>query len=495
MADRLRRLAYGLGAAPAGAELPLVGLLLLFYNQLVGLPAVAVSVVISASAVLGTFWDPLVGEISDGTRSRWGRRHAYLYGAAAPIALAFALLWRPPIGWPQPALLAWLAVFAILARLLASLHEIPGAALLPELARGYDERTRLVAYRYMFGAIGVIASTALGFGVFLKSSPEQPFGQLNRAGYAPFGTTVACIILVTIILSALGTHGYIPRLYLPPRRPRSVRERLHDILETLHGRNFSVIAASGFLHGVNLGVHSGLGVYFGTYFWKLPSNKLPWLVLAALPANGVAALVAPALARRWGKKRACAGLFFAGIALGNLPLAAALLGWMPAPGSMALLTILVCDGLLVAVIGTSGFIIVTSMVADIVEEAELRTGRRSEGLLLSAETFLRKLSAGVTVVVPGLLLALVGFPPHADPKTLDPLVMRHLALISMPLHVVLGIAATSVLLFYRIDRRRHEANLAKLARDAGAVAARIPETPLFEIDGDRHRTRRRGAPA
>jgi glycoside/pentoside/hexuronide:cation symporter, GPH family len=463
MPDHITRLAYGLGTAAFGVELPLVGLLLLFYNQLVGLPAAEVSVVLSASAVLGTIWDPLVGEISDSTRSRWGRRHPYLYGVAVPFALAFALLWRPPGGWSQPALLAWLAIFAILARLLASLHEIPGAALLPELARGYDERTKLVGYRHFFGAIGALTSTALGFGVFLRSSPEQPFGQLNRAGYAPFGATIACIILVTIVLSALGTHGYIPRLYSPPRVFRPIRDRLRGIVESLHSRNFAVIAAAGFLHGINLGVHSGLGVYFGTYFWKLPSNKLGWLVLAALPANGFAALVAPVLARRWGKKEACVGLFFAGIALGNLPLAAALLGWMPAPGSMALLTILVGDGFLVAVIGTGGFIIVTSMVADLVEETELRTGRRSEGLLLAAETFLRKLSAGVTVVVPGLLLALVGFPSHADPKTLDPLVMRDLALIGMPLRIVLGIAATSVLFFYRSDRRTHEANLAKLA--------------------------------
>lgn len=396
MPDRLTRLTYGIGAAAIGAEVPLVGLLLLFYNQLVGLPAAAVGIILSASAVLGTLWDPLVGEISDSTRSRWGRRHPYLYGAAGPFALAFALLWQPGAGWPQPALLAWLAVFAILARLLGSLHEIPGAALLSELASGYDERTKLVGYRHFFGALGAMTSTALGFGVFLKSSPEQPFGQLNRAGYAPFGATIACVIFVTITLSALGTHGCIPQLYARPRVSRPIRTRLRDIVESLRSRNFAVITAAGFLHGINLGVHAGLGVYFGTYFWKLPTNKLGWLLLAALPANIIAALAAPVLARRWGKKEACVGLFLAAIVLGNLPLAAALLGWMPASGSMALLTILVGDGLLVAAIGTGGFIIVTSMVADMVEETELRTGRRSEGLLLAAETFLRKLSAGVT---------------------------------------------------------------------------------------------------
>jgi glycoside/pentoside/hexuronide:cation symporter, GPH family len=149
-------------------------------------------------------------------------------------------------------------------------------------------------------------------------------------------------------------------------------------------------------------------------------------------------------------------------ALGYLPLAAALLGWMPAPGTSAQFAILLADRLVIAAIGTSGFIIVTSMVADIVEETELRTDRRSEGLLIAADTFLQKLSAGMAIAVPGLLLGLVAFPPHADPATLDPQTMRRLAFISLPLWVALGVAATGVLLFYRIDRSTHEANLAKL---------------------------------
>jgi glycoside/pentoside/hexuronide:cation symporter, GPH family len=105
----------------------LFGLLMLFYNPLLGLPAAAVSAIIAASVVLDAVWDPIIGQISDTTSSRWGRRHPYLYGVAVPLALAFALLWRPPAGWSQPALLVWLAVFAILTRLLVSLHELPSA--------------------------------------------------------------------------------------------------------------------------------------------------------------------------------------------------------------------------------------------------------------------------------------------------------------------------------------------------------------------------------
>ena len=167
-----------------------------------------------------------------------------------------------------------------------------------------------------------------------------------------------------------------------------------------------------------------------------------------------------------GKRDACVGLFLAAIALTNLPLVAGLLGWMLAAGSHAQFVILLADLSVVMFIGTSGSIIVTSMVADIVEETELRIGRRAEGLLLAVDTFLNKLGAGMAIAVPGLLLALVAFPPHADPATLNPEVMRRLAFFSLPLWVALGLAATGMLLFYRIDRRTHEANLAKLnARD------------------------------
>jgi len=123
---------------------------------------------------------------------------------------------------------------------------------------------------------------------------------------------------------------------------------------------------------------------------------------------------------------------------------------------------------------------VTSMVADIVEETELRTGRRSEGLLLAAETFLKKLSSGMAVAVPGLLLALVAFPPHAEPATLNPEVMRQLAFFSLPIWVTLGLAATGALLFYRIDRGTHEANLAKITLEYERSRTAIRTNP----DGD-----------
>jgi GPH family glycoside/pentoside/hexuronide:cation symporter len=146
----------------------------------------------------------------------------------------------------------------------------------------------------------------------------------------------------------------------------------------------------------------------------------------------------------------------------HLPLIAALVGLMPEPGTQTQFSILLADRFIVALLATAGFIVVTSMITDIVEETELRTGRRSEGLLIAADTFLQKVSAGMAILVPGVLLALVAFPQNAAPATLDPHVMRTLAFISLPLWFVLATLSTMVLSFYRIDRRTHEANLAEL---------------------------------
>lgn len=96
--------------------------------------------------------------------------------------------------------------------------------------------------------------------------------------------------------------------------------------------------------------------------------------------------------------------------------------------------------------------------------------------MLAAVHFLEKLSAGMAVAVPGLMLALVGFPRHADLATLDPRIMRELVFVSLAFGVVLSVASTCVLFFYRIDRRTHEANLGRLSRDfLGTPRGRIDD--------------------
>jgi Na+/melibiose symporter-like transporter len=404
--------------------------------------------------------------MSDHTRTRLGRRHPYLYGVAVPLAVAVALLWAPPSGLSPSEQLAWLVVFEIAVRFLIALHEVPSSALMPELTHDYHARTNLVSYRWFFFTLGAGIMTVLSYGIFLRSTPEHPFGQLNRAGYAPLGAAIAVVMLAAILTSAIGTHRQIRKLSVPPVRSGGLGATFRDIVATLSNWNFLVIAISGLVYGINRGVNDGLQVYVATFFWGLPSEKLFWMSLVSLPASFAAAFFAPALSRRFGKRESCIAVFLAAVVLGNLVYAAALLNLMPPRGSTAQLVILLADRFMAVALALAGFIIVSSMIADIVEEIQVKTGKRSEGLLFSADTFLQKLSSGAASILPGMMLALVAFPPRADPATLNPQIMYDLIWILMPLTFVLGLAGTLILWFYRIDRSAHEMNLARLAAQA-----------------------------
>jgi Na+/melibiose symporter-like transporter len=460
------KLIYGLGSVAYGAKTQLLGLLLLFYNQLVGLPAAAVSLALSISIVIDAVWDPLVGQWSDNLRSRWGRRHPLMYASAIPFAVCWVLLWRPPVGWSDQALFGYLLVLVVASRMLISLYEVPSSALAPELAPAYHERTSLLSYRYLFGTLGGAGASILAFAVFLKGTPDQPMGQLNIEGYWPYALTVAAIMVVSILGSTAGTHDRIPTLHQPPARKATLADMVREVSATLANRNFLVIVLSGTFAGMAGGLSNGLGIYFSTYFWELPSSNLLILVLGGLVASPVAAIIAPLLSKRFGKKQACINLFFAGLLVSVLPVGLRLLGLMPPNGEPLLVGVLLLDRIVSGMLGIAGYIIVASMIADIVEESQIKTGRRSEGLLMSADTLLQKVVGGIAAILPGVMLAVIGFPDHAKPGAVDPAVLRNLALLYLPATAALSVAAIGSLYLYRIDRDAHERNLETIAEGA-----------------------------
>jgi GPH family glycoside/pentoside/hexuronide:cation symporter len=470
---------YGLGALGTASKAQLFGLVLLFYNQLVGVDPALVGLALSVALLIDALWDPIVGQISDNTRSRLGRRHPYIYGAAIPAAICFGLLFMPPLSWSDEALFFYLLVFVVAGRMLDSLYEIPGSALMPELTSNYEERTGLQSWRYALGTVaGGAVAAFLGYGYFLRGTKAEPFGQLNMAGYAPYAITVAVISAATVLISARATQPFIPYLHQPVRKRATLGAIGREIGLALANRNFVALAASAFIFGISVGISGGLQSYFYTYFWELPSKDLLLLRLSAIPAGLLGVVMAPYGARLWGKKNACIGVFFLAIFSTTVPLGGRLLGFMPPNGSSLLLGILIADTMTTSALAVMGFIIVTSMLADVVEEVQVQTGQRSEGLLFAAESLLRKLSTSFTVAVPGILIGYVRFPKFAKPGHIDHAILTHLALIYLPITTVLTLCSTSAIMFYRIDKTRHAQNLERIADSAAMVETADPEMEI-----------------
>ena len=257
---RLRtNILYGTGSIAFGIHVASLGsLLLLFFNQVMGLPAQWVGGALMVALIFDSICDPLIGEWSDRTRSHWGRRHPFMYASALPLALAFYALWNPPLGWSNRGLFIYLLSVLISVRLLLSLYEIPSQALAPELTPDYDQRTSLMSFRFFFGTLGGAAMTMLAFRVFLRRDATHPLGVMNRAGYGHYGLVAGLTMVASILVSCVGTHRFIAGLVHEPRRAQSWRQKGRELLVTISNPSFLALIVSGLIGGITFGLSGGL---------------------------------------------------------------------------------------------------------------------------------------------------------------------------------------------------------------------------------------------
>ena len=106
--------------------------------------------------------------------------------------------------------------------------------------------------------------------------------------------------------------------------------------------------------------------------------------------------------------------------------------------------------------------LVSAMIADVVEDSEIKTGRRSEGIFFAANSFAQKAVNGLGVVVAGQILAIIQFPTGAKPGEVPSETVDSLAIYYIPVILVFYVVALSILSLYRINREGHEANLQQL---------------------------------
>lgn len=460
--------AYAIGALSSGlVGQALTALALLFYNQVVGLSPAAVGLALMISLICDAVFDPALGVWSDSVRTRLGRRHPFMYAAIVPAGLAFWLLWSPPASLSPGGAFAYLVATLISTRLAVSLYEVPSTSLIPEMAPDYDARTGLISLRYFCGVLGALAASLLAFQVFLS---DRAGGVTHRAGFGGFGLAGGVLISLTLLVSTVGTHRMIPRLRAAAggaAHGEGLAAFAAHLLDALRNRDFATLVTAAVISSMAAGITSGLGTYFNLYFWGFSSNDLAALAVPVTLAGVVGVVLAPFIARRWGKKPVALVVLTASVLASALPMGLRLLGLLPGNSWPWLLPLIMIESMIAALLGVMGLIVVTSMLSDVVEDNAARTGRRAEGLFFAASGVLQKAVAGVGTFVSGLLLTLVAFPTHAAPGAVPPTLMHRLGLVYLPVTTLLTLAALAVLSRFRIDRARHAANLAVLAKGEG----------------------------
>ncbi|MCH8258214.1 MAG: MFS transporter, partial [Proteobacteria bacterium] len=176
-------------------------LLLIYANQVLGLPGYLASLALALAMLWDAVSDLLLGHWSDKTSSRLGRRHPFMYAALFLLPISFYGLFNPFIELNEDNTFIYILVLAILIRTGTTLFEVPSTALLPDLESDYDRRNKWLALRYAFGWYGGNGIHTINFAFWVGA-----YGVAAQTGYSIYGVAGALIIASVILISALGTQ-------------------------------------------------------------------------------------------------------------------------------------------------------------------------------------------------------------------------------------------------------------------------------------------------
>jgi len=449
--------------------------LLLYYNQVIGLSPALVSSIIFVSVVFDALVDPFVGQVSDNFRSRLGRRHPFMYAAALPAPLLFFALWNPPAGQSDAMVAAYLLVVLLALKLFDTFYELPSSALLPELVQDYDKRIIWITARSAFSHLATVGTVILAYNYFLKEQPDGSGGVLAREGYFNFALFGGLLMFVVMVVATIATHRQIPWLAEARAKTPSLGMMLKEAGATINNQSFLAFLAYGMTLAVAQGVKQAMDVYWNLYVFGLQQSQMALIPTLGLFGTVAGIVSAPWIIKRLGKKSALIWSLGLAFVFMVLPLALWLAGLTPPKGSDPLVALLTADQIVQQALWVMITICGAGLLADVVEDAEVKTGRRSEGVLFAAEGLLGKGVGGFGALSAGLLLTFAQFPEGAERNNVPEETLRTLALGFLPTIAVMFTLAIVAICFYRITRAKHEENLSILQERSDAGAAGVAD--------------------
>ena len=444
--------------------------LLPFYNLVLGVEAWVVSAALATALMVDAFVDPLLGHLSDRTYTRWGRRLPWLYTAPIPLAVVWALLWAPPFGG-TPSFFE-IVILAGGVRLWLSACEVPSISIVPEITDDYVERTTLFRFRFLFGWIGGLIMMAMTFLVFLPT----PESQLQPEGYAAYGMFGAVLMAVAVIGSAAGQHRIIAHLPAQKPPPFSLSGAFGEIFDAFREKAFVIFALGGLAAYIGQGMTFSITQYVNLYIWQFSPLAFQLYPLILFLSVVLMFFIVGPLHERFGKPASAAVAALVSSGIYFTPYALLLAGVWPETGSQ-LSTAMVLSFLLFG--NTAGIVAIisaTSMVAEIVEAFEERTGKRAEGTFYSGNWLVQKCATGGGILLTGLLISLVGLEPGTPQTEVSEDVVRNLAALYMVTAVVIACFSAFWLWRFPITREEHEAR----------IAAREAKDDMASTDADAH---------
>lgn len=399
-----QKLAYGAGAFINNTLAAAIGGMMIVLNLGLGMNPALVGLLGAIPRLFDAIIDPIVGYMSDHTRSRWGRRRPFIFWGAITSGITYALLWQLPVARSETFVFWYFLIGSLLFYVAYAFFATPWVALGYELTPDYHERTRLMGVQNFLGQLAYMVSPWF---LWIMSKKEWFDDQIS--GAAALAILIGAIAAVVGVLPALLLNE---RFQQAPAEPESTMTLRASVLDFFHGfkttissRPFLKLCAATFLVFNGFILISSFQFYVIIYYvfggdQELGAEYAGYAGTLGAVSTFLVIFIVTWLGTRFGKRKA----FVVSTLISMVGYGLKLFAYNPA---MPLLILLPAP---LMAFGLGGlFTLMPSMIADVVDLDELSTHQRREGMYGSIFWWVVKLGMAVALAGGGVLLNITGF--------------------------------------------------------------------------------------
>jgi len=382
------KLSYGIGDIASNLFIVTTGMYLLFFlTNVIGVDPALAGTMLLFPKLLDVILDPIVGAISDSTRSRFGRRRVYLLYGAIPFGLSFLAIFIAPGFQTEFANALQVSLIFALGCTVFAFVNVPYASMVPEMSDDYNERLSITSFRMSFASIGALLAGGLTL-VLVKA------GGGGAAGFRMMGMVFGAAMVASCLWCFIGTRkatSLPPQKEMPPLK--------EQVKVAARNYPFMMLMSSYFLQALAIGVMMAGFVYYVKYAMALPETAMDTVFPIFMITGVIFIPVWLAVGKRLGKiKSYYIGLALFTVMMGSLFFTGAEMLW------------LFYGQIFLAGVGFSSFqLFPFSMLPDTVEYDQMQSGLRREGIFSGMWSAGQKIAYSVGPPIVGFALALSGF--------------------------------------------------------------------------------------
>ncbi|WP_139904923.1 MFS transporter [Clostridium thermarum] len=413
------KIGYGLGNFSTGVSMQVLSVFLVLYcTDILKISGSLVGLVVSLGVIWDAITDPLMGFFSDSTKSKtFGRRHLYLLIGGIFLGVTNFVLWDLSPDLPTLAKTIILIVDLLAIKTFSTIYVTPYTALGAELTTDYDERTTIQSIKTIFFLAGLAFVSVVVMSVFFKSTPEFEMGQLNPSSYPVMGLYTSLIIVIFALISFFSTKKYIPMLNLnieTTTQKINISAIFSSFFLVLKNGTFRAVAFPYMFSNLVTALLTGFGLHVFTYTFALDNHQIATILGVLMVLSALSQPFWTYTSKKIDKKPSLklsliicitACIFFLITVLFRDYVQSKVMVFLPFAG--------------LAGFGMGGLLsLPLSMIADVIDLDELKTGVRSEGSYYGCLTLLYKLAQSIALLLVGTLLDLINFNTNKTDGTL-----------------------------------------------------------------------------